>query len=109
VPASGLGFGMLIMPVTILMLMRKDPGPVGTFLRAGAVSEETARRPSAIGIVRLFLVQDAAKRGVLVGLGDGRFYVDVLTYRRRRRRMIAITLMAAAALTAAGLWAVFSD
>jgi hypothetical protein len=95
---------MLIMPVSILLLMRKDQGPVGKFLRAGAVSEETARRPSAIGIVRLFLVQDAARRGVLIATGDGRYYVDVPTYRRRRRRTITLALLAALAFFALGAW-----
>ncbi|MCP3903774.1 MAG: hypothetical protein GY715_09080 [Planctomycetes bacterium] len=103
-PATGLGLGMLIMPVSILLLMRKDQGPVGMFLRAGAISEETARRPAALGIGRLFLVQDAAKRGVLVALADGRYYVNVPTHRRRRRRSLTLALLVAVTFVALGSW-----
>jgi hypothetical protein len=98
------GLGLLIMPVSILLLIRKDNGPVAKFARAGATSPESARRPASLDVQRMFLVQDAVKSGVMVATGDGRFYVDMPIYRRRRRRAAAIATLGATAIFALGLW-----
>lgn len=77
----------------------RQKGPVQTFVKAGAVSEETARRPSSLGIQSEYLIEPMVRSGVLVATGDGRFYAD----RGRLRRRARVTWGIAAALFAIGL------
>jgi hypothetical protein len=101
-------FGMILMPLMILGMILRDKGPVAKFVKAGAVSPATARRPESIAIERNdhLHIPGAVKRGVLVALDDGRYYVDL--DRRRRRRWIGggavLTLATAAAIAAILLW-----
>jgi hypothetical protein len=43
-----------------------------------------------------YILPDAVKRGLLVDVGDGRYYVNVPAFRRRRR--LTITLAVAVGL-----------
>ena len=90
-PMSGMGgfgaAGALIFPISIVLLILRDKGPAGKFLKAGAVSPETARKPRMIGVTNLDLLDGPRKRKVLRPTGDGRVYVD----RRMSRRWRVIT------------------
>lgn len=96
--------GAIIFPLMILAMILKQKGPVSKFLRIGAISPQTARRADSAELTapdRLHL-DDLVKRGVLVALEDGRYYVDVEAH-RRRRRMAIVLLVVAAMILAAGV------
>ncbi len=82
----------LLFPLMILAMILKQERPVSVFIKAGAVTSDTARRPGSLEIEKLYLLENPIKHGVLVALGDGRFYVDVPQHKRRRRWMIALML-----------------
>ena len=92
--------GAILFPLMILAMILKQKGPVSRFLKIGAVSPETARRADSAQLTapdRLHL-DGLVKRGVLVSLEDGRYYVDVAVHRRRRRMMIVLLVVVAAGL-----------
>jgi hypothetical protein len=78
----------------VVAIAASQRGPVGKFLHAGAVSTETARRPSSLDIMYVDTVRSAVKRGILVATGDGRYYVDLHVYRRRQQRMKIVLVVA---------------
>jgi hypothetical protein len=86
-----LRIGLLVYPMFVMAIALGQRGPVGKFIRAGAVSPETARRPASLDIMYIDTVQAAVKRGILVRTGDGRYYVNLRVHHQRRRR-IAIAL-----------------
>jgi hypothetical protein len=93
--------GAIAFPLMVLIPILKDRGPVKLFLLAGATSAETARRPQSLKAKGN--LDGALKRGVLIDVGDGRYYVDIDRYKAARNRMIAIfgglgLLLAAAVL-----------
>ena len=73
------------------------------FIKAGASSPETARRPSSLN-ANADQVADAAKSGVLVAVGDGRYYVDLPRYRARRRLLIAAMSIGFVILAGITIW-----
>jgi hypothetical protein len=90
-PSGGMGiFGALIMPLAILAMLLRDRGPVSKFLKAGATSPETARKPRSLEITNPDLYSGAIRRRILVSAGDGRYWVDVVALKRSRRRLIII-------------------
>ena len=94
--------GAIIFPLMILAMILKQKGPVSKFLKVGAISPETARRADSAELTapdRLHL-EDLVKRGVLVALDDGRYYVDVAVQRRRRRMVIILLVVVAVGLAA---------
>ena len=94
--------GAILFPLMILAMILKQKGPVSKFLKIGAISPETARRADSAELTapdRLHL-DGLAKRGVLVALEDGRYYVDVAVHRRHRRLMIVLLVVVAAGLVA---------
>jgi hypothetical protein len=94
--------GAILFPLMILAMILKQKGPVAKFLKIGAVSPQTARRGDSAQLTapdRLHL-DDLVKRGVLVALDDGRYYVDVEAHRRRRRFMAVLLVVVALALAA---------
>ena len=60
---------------------------VAEFEKVNAYSPETARRPKSLQ-VRLKLVKKAVKKGLLIPMGDGRYYVDREAVRRSDRKKI---------------------
>ncbi|MBX3363851.1 MAG: hypothetical protein KF866_03715 [Phycisphaeraceae bacterium] len=83
----------LLMPLAMLMLARSMGKSVpARFFDAQAFSVETSRRPAGLGIDRAPLLADAVKSGVLVPVGDGRYYVDRAVFLRRRRRFRSAVL-----------------
>lgn len=91
-------FSLLLMPLFILAMILNRPGPVTVFRRAGAISPQTARRPSSLKIENMDLVKDAAKSGRLIALDDGRYYVDVPRVKRRQRITISVAAVIAVAV-----------
>ncbi len=100
-------FSLLLMPLFILAMILKNPGPVTVFRKAGAVSPGTARRPSSFKDMNMDLVKDAAKRGLLIPMGDGRYHVNLPRLQRRRRWILSIICIISAAIAIEGailLW-----
>jgi len=85
--------GAIALPIGLLLLARKMPSPLAAFRRAGAVSPETARKPSSLGLNGRWTFEDAQKTGLIVSTGDGRYYLNHVMDRARRRKwsIIAIT------------------
>lgn len=96
----------LLYPVSIVVVALRQSGPVDSFVKAGAVSPDTARRPESLKVTNRALVIDAVKSGLLRSLHDGRYYADQPRYLRRRRRTIIAfaTIGAVFALTVGVLW-----
>lgn len=88
--------GVIAYPIGLMLLARKLPSPLAAFRKAGAFSPETARKPATLGLSGRYMFEDDERRGVVVGTGDGRFYLDPVKDRARRRRfwttVIAITV-----------------
>jgi hypothetical protein len=87
-PSSGLlggALGGIMMPLMILVALRKaPPGPVKRLMQAGAVSPDTALKPSTAKITRPVELNGAKRKGIVIALPDGRCWVDVRRFRRRR-------------------------
>jgi hypothetical protein len=78
-------FGMVIMPISIiLMILKQPPGPVARMIKLGAVDESSARKLKSLEIPRAYLLENGLKRGVIQKTHDGRYWVDVQKNRRRR-------------------------
>jgi hypothetical protein len=80
-----LSWGAIAFPLMILIPALQQRGPATVFLRAGATSPDTARRPGSIKAKGN--MEGAIKSGVLIDLGDGRYYVNEGRYRQRRARL----------------------
>ena len=83
------GIGLLAYPLFLLGLLGSRTSAVGEFERAGAVDEPTSRRPESLNVRRSKLKKDLAK-GLVVAVGDGRYYVDQAAVKRRDRKMLLI-------------------
>jgi hypothetical protein len=95
--------GMLAYPLFIFFTVRQKNSAASKFIAAGAISPETARRPSSLGVPQtLGLVQSAVRTGVLTPLGDGRYHVNLRVYRRRRNLLMGV-LIGGSVLFGAGL------
>jgi len=89
---TGGGFaalGAIAGPAMMLIIALQKPGPVKTLLRAGAVSPETARKVSTLGLSPPPLAP-LIRAGVVVEEEDGRVWLDVARARRRQWRLGAI-------------------
>jgi hypothetical protein len=97
-----LGPGMMMAPLAIFGLLLRDAGPAKEFIAAGATDEANARRPRSLGITSERAVVDAVRRGDLVAVGDGRYWVRAARHRRRRIIMwsfvVGVWTIAAAAM-----------
>lgn len=81
--------GLFAYPLMLFFLgVSAKGGGAGRFVSAGARSVETSRRPESLGIRGgRDTLAGAIKRGVLVEVGDGRYFVDMTVYRRRQRAL----------------------
>lgn len=83
-------FAALLYPAFLLALAaRGSRSPAARFARAQAFSPETSRRPASLGLGALAPIGDLVRSGVLVAVGDGRYYLDRERYRRTRTRTLA--------------------
>ena len=104
-PSVGLSQYMgLIAPVAILLMAFQKKGPAWHFLKAGATSPETARRPRSVEVDNTDLLSGPVRRGVLVATGDGRFFVNEQAYHRWRRAFLSLASALTLALMAAVFW-----
>ncbi len=85
--------GLVAYPLFLLLTARQKSSAASRFLAAGAVSPETARNPDSLGIPRtLGLVKSGVRTGVLVPVGDGRYFVNVRAYTRRRNLVVGLLI-----------------
>jgi len=84
----GGGFGALgglVMVLSLMLSMRKmPPGPVGKLMQAGAISPDTAMKPTTAKIIRPHEIAPGVRSGLIRQLEDGRCWVDVPRVKRRR-------------------------
>jgi len=74
-------------------LFMSRPNAVASFEKANAYSPQTSRRPESLK-VRRKLVKKAVDKGLLVAVGDGRYYLDRDAMKRAdRKKMIMIALV----------------
>jgi hypothetical protein len=98
-PASGdlempLRLTLLVYPLFAIAVAASRNGGIGPFLQAGAISPETARKPASLCIRNVDAVRSAARRGILIDVGNGRYYLNQGKYRRRRRLTTAVLVSA---------------
>lgn len=99
------GLGAVVGPTMMVLLALQKPGPVKSLLRAGAVSPESARKITTLGLAEPPL-KPLIRAGVVVREEDGRIWLDQARARRRQWRIAAIfggAIMLAGALVAAVL------
>ena len=97
-------FGMLIMPVSIiLMILKQPPGPIAKMIKLGAIDESSARKLKSLEIPRAYLLDNGLKRGVIRKTQDGRYWVDV-DRNRRRRRFLAVLGGILALMVSVAIW-----
>ena len=78
-----LRIGLLLYPLVPFLIAVSRRSAATVFAKAGAVSALTARRPSSLD-VRDDLAS-LVRKGIMVRLDDGRYYVVVAKHRRRQR------------------------
>jgi len=83
---------MMMAPLAIFGLLLRDGSPAKQFIAAGAIDPEHARKPRSIGVTSDREVTDAMRRGELVSMGDGRYWVHLGRHRRRRLIMWGFVL-----------------
>lgn len=93
-----------MMPLMLLIAIRKaPPGPVQKLMQSGATSPDTALKPGTAKITRPIELTGAVRKGIVVALPDGRYWVDVPRF-KRRRLIVAILLAVAVGVTAEVAW-----
>ncbi len=90
--------GMVAGPLVMMITVLRQPGPVKTLVRAGALSPDSARKAATLGLSEPPL-QPLLRAGVVVREADGRIWLDQPKARRRQWR-IALALGAAVTVTA---------
>lgn len=101
-----LKIGAILAPIGLLLLASRMPSPLREFRRARAFSVQTARRLSSLRLRGRWEVEDHVRRGLVVDLGDGRFYLDPARDRARRRRFWILAGVLAAGAIGGVLWLV---
>lgn len=106
-----LRIGLIIYPLFAVAVAGSKGGVVSKFARAHATSPGTARKPASLSIRDLDTVRSAARHGLLVATGDGRYYVNLPRY-VRRQRWVKAGLIAAGVIillvTLLALWREFT-
>ena len=96
--------GMVAGPLVMMITVLRQPGPVKTLVRAGALSPDSARKAATLGLSEPPL-QPLLRAGVVVREADGRIWLDQPKARRRQWR---IALALGAAVTVAALVVAFA-
>lgn len=100
-----LRIGLLVYPLFVLVIVfGQSAGTVKKFLKAGATSPDTARKPASVGVKHPDVIPDAVQKGALIPTGDGRYYVNVDRLERVKRNWRYVTIAGTAALTAITLF-----
>jgi hypothetical protein len=95
------------MGAAVAIIVRKQRDIVYVFQGARAMSPETARHPSELGIERDMIFNGLVRRAVLRETPDGRYYFDELSWRAlggTRRRAALVILSAVLLLVGFGFF-----
>jgi len=78
------------------VIVRKEKEIVNIFRGAGALSAERARDPEQLGVHQHLAFHRLVQRAVLRNAGDGRFYLDEMSWNalRNTRRRVAVLVLA---------------
>lgn len=95
-----LGFPAMLLLFVIVLFLR-NASPTMKFAKARAFSVGTARRPSSLGIEHHETLEGPVRRGVLIPVGDGRYYVNADRWRRQVRTVTSICVAFGVALAIA--------
>ena len=76
-----LRFAMVLYPVSMLAWKLSRPSAIEEFDRVAAYSAATSRKPSSLGVPNK-TAKKATAKGLLIAVGDGRFYLDRAAVRR---------------------------
>ena len=88
--------GLLAYPLFVLVLVLQQREYItSAFLRHGAVSPGTARKPQSVGVNSLRKLRRAVQKGAIIPVRGGRYYVNMPRHHRRVR----LTITSAAAVT----------
>ena len=82
----------LAYPLMIAAVQFGKPSATAAFEDAGAVSAETSRKADSLRVPRKALAR-AVKKGLVVPVGDGRYYIDRAAVKRSDRRTLIITAL----------------
>ena len=86
------------------VIQRQEREIVDTFRGAGALSAERARDPHELGVSHHLAFDRLVRRAVLRDAGEGKFYLDELSWNAlrsmRRRLMIGVLLVVIAVFVA---------
>ena len=82
----------LAYPAFAAALYLSRPNAVAAFEKVNSYSQETSRRPKSLE-VSLKLTKKAVKKGHLIPVGDGRYYVDRDAVRRSDRKKMIFFVM----------------
>ena len=94
-------FAQFAPTVILLVLAWRVRKTLKLFQAAGALAPESAQPLAALGVRRSPALRILKRHGVLVDVGDGRYYLDTAAHerwRRRRRKILAVVLGAVALL-----------
>lgn len=101
-----LRLGAVVAPIGLLLLASRMPSPLHEFRKARAFSPQTARRLSTLKLRGTWQVEDYVKSGLVIGVGDGRYYLDAARDRARRRRFWGAGICLVAAIMPVVAWLV---
>lgn len=82
----------LAYPAFVAALYLSRPNAVASFEKVNAYTPETSRRPKSLE-VPLKLIKKAVKKGHLIPVGDGRYYVDKDAVRKSDRKKIVLFVL----------------
>ena len=89
------------MTVAAVVIQRKEREIVNRFRGAGATSATRARDPEELGVDHHLAFRRLTDRAVLRDAGDGKYYLDELSWdamRRLRRRIALVMILIAVAV-----------
>ena len=95
------------MAAVAAVIQRQEREIVNTFRGAGAMSADRARDPDELGVTHHLAFKRLVQRAVLRDAGEGKFYLDELSWNALRavRRRLAITVLFIALAVLAVLFA----
>jgi hypothetical protein len=98
--------GIIAYPLLLLILaFGRNTGTVSRFVKAGAISPPTARKPASVGIKYPELMERPVRKNMLIATGDGRYYANMALVARKRRQMMGLATAALLLVAALGLLA----
>lgn len=84
--------GLVAYPLAILAIAVTRRTAAGAFDDANAYDPDSSRRPESLG-VSTRLANRAVAKGLLVPVGDGRYYLNKRRARRREVRLLALAIL----------------